>query len=80
MDITPGEEEKIVCMVLEDLAFKVHELVGVRMHRLAVCEWEVKLWLDSVGPASGAWRIVVTNATGHTCTVHVSHPSANCVC
>ncbi|KAH7656259.1 acetyl-CoA carboxylase / biotin carboxylase protein [Dioscorea alata] len=71
VDITPGEEEKTVCMVLEDLAFKVHELVGVRMHRLAVCEWEVKLWLDSVGPASGAWRIVVTNATGHTCTVHI---------
>ncbi|KAJ0987373.1 hypothetical protein J5N97_005729 [Dioscorea zingiberensis] len=71
MDITAGQEEKIVCMILEDLAYKVHELVGVRMHRLAVCEWEVKLRLDSVGPASGAWRVVVTNATGHTCTVHI---------
>lgn len=68
-----GHEEAIVCSILEELALKVHELVGVRMHRLSVCEWEVKLWLDSAGIASGAWRVVVTNVTGHTCTVHVSN-------
>lgn len=71
MDITAGQEEAIVCMILEEIALKVHELVGVRMHRLAVCEWEVKLWLDSVGLAGGAWRFVVTNVTGQTCTVHI---------
>ena len=73
MELIPGCEEGTVCAILEELALKVHELVGVRMHRLAVCEWEVKLWLDSVGPASGAWRVVVTNVTGHTCTIHVSN-------
>lgn len=67
-----GQEEAVVAMILEGLAAKIHELVGVRMHRLAVCEWEVKLWLDSVGLARGAWRIAVTNVTGHTCTVNVS--------
>ncbi|CAA6665069.1 unnamed protein product [Spirodela intermedia] len=67
----PFLEEAVVAMILEGLATKIHELVGVRMHRLAVCEWEVKLWLDSVGLASGAWRIAVTNVTGHTCTVNI---------
>jgi len=32
----------------------------------------VKLWLVCNGQASGAWRVVVTNVTGHTCTVDVS--------
>ncbi|MQM19485.1 hypothetical protein Taro_052489 [Colocasia esculenta] len=70
-DVIAGQEETVVTMILDKLACKIHELVGVRMHRLAVCEWEVKLWLDSVGLASGAWRIVVTNVTGHTCTVNI---------
>lgn len=73
VELVSGSEEATVCSILEELAFRVHELVGVRMHRIAVCEWEVKLWLDSVGLASGAWRVVVTNVTGHTCTVHVSN-------
>ncbi|CAN8288726.1 unnamed protein product [Cochlearia groenlandica] len=46
-------------------------LFGVRMHRLGVYEWEVRLWLVSLGLASGAWRVVVANVTGHTCTVHI---------
>ncbi|KAK8931231.1 Acetyl-CoA carboxylase 1 [Platanthera zijinensis] len=71
LDEDSGQEERVVCLLLEELALKVHEKVGVRMHRLAVCEWEVKLLLASDGSARGAWRIVVTNVTGHTCTVHV---------
>lgn len=71
-DISSGPVESAVGMFLEEMACKIHSSVGVRMHRLAVCEWEVKLWLVSVGLASGAWRVVVTNVTGHTCTVHVS--------
>lgn len=66
-------DETSIHMILNEMAVKIHELVGVRMHRLAVCEWEVKLRLNSVGPTSCAWRIVVANVTGHTCTVHVSH-------
>lgn len=71
-EISSGPIEIAVGMILEEVACKIHSSVGVRMHRLAVCEWEVKLWLTSVGLASGAWRVVVTNVTGHTCTVHVS--------
>ncbi|XP_077213206.1 acetyl-CoA carboxylase 1-like isoform X2 [Tasmannia lanceolata] len=71
IDMSSGNVETTVGTVLEELACRVHESVGVRMHRLAVCEWEVKLWLTSVGLASGAWRVVVTNVTGHTCTVHI---------
>lgn len=62
----------MVGTVLSEVALQIHELAGVRMHRLAVCEWEVKLWLGSVGPASGSWRIVVKNVTGQTCSFHVS--------
>ncbi|KAK1289084.1 Acetyl-CoA carboxylase 1 [Acorus calamus] len=69
VEVTACEEESIA-NILEELARKIHEYAGVRMHRLAVCEWEVKLWLASAGLASGAWRVVVTNVTGHTCTVH----------
>ncbi|OVA14638.1 Carboxyl transferase [Macleaya cordata] len=71
IDIVDGEEEATVGMILQALAHEIHETVGVRMHRLGVCEWEVKLWMPSVGLASGAWRVVVTNVTGHTCTVHI---------
>lgn len=72
MDLDSCKDEATVQIILEKMALKIHQLVGVRMHRLAVCEWEVKLWLNSDGVASGAWRIVVTNVTGHTCTIHVS--------
>ena len=58
--------------ILEELAREIHASVGVRMHRLGVCEWEVKLWIASSRQANVAWRVVVTNVTGHTCTVHVS--------
>ena len=72
-------EETAVEAILEELARQIHSSVGVRMHRLGVCEWEVKLWIASAGQANGAWRVVVTNVTGHTCTVHVSfYPSHLC--
>ncbi|XP_010916915.1 acetyl-CoA carboxylase 1 [Elaeis guineensis] len=71
VDVNDGQEEFTICTILEEMFVKIHELVGVRMHRLAVCEWEVKLWLDSIGLASGAWRIIVTNVTGHTCTIQI---------
>lgn len=67
-----GEEEPDVETILSDLVREIQSFVGVRMHKLGVCEWEVKLWLASSGQANGAWRVVVTNVTGHTCTVHVS--------
>nr|ASZ00199.1 acetyl-CoA carboxylase 1 [Geranium maderense] len=71
VDVKAGKEESVVEAVLEDLAYDIHSSVGVRLHRLGVCEWEVKLWMASSGQANGAWRIIVTNVTGHTCTVHV---------
>lgn len=66
------DEETTVEMILEEAAQEIHRSVGVRMHRLGVCEWEVRLWLVSSGLANGAWRVVVANVTGRTCTVHVS--------
>ncbi|XP_078164139.1 acetyl-CoA carboxylase 1-like isoform X1 [Carex rostrata] len=71
MDIPVSPDENTVCTILKEMVLMVHELVGVRMHRLSVCDWEVKLWLGGDGVASGAWRVVVTNVTGHTCTVHI---------
>lgn len=65
-------EESAVEVILEYLAHEIHASVGVRMYRLGVCEWEVKLWIASLGPANGAWRFIVTNVTGHTFTTHVS--------
>ncbi|KAG7973943.1 hypothetical protein I3843_06G021300 [Carya illinoinensis] len=70
VDIDAEEEESTVEAILKELAHEIHASVGVRMHRLGVCEWEVKLWMASSGLANGAWRVVVTNVTGHTCTVH----------
>lgn len=72
VDISDGQEEAKVENILEELAREINASVGVRMHRLGVCEWEVKLWISSEGEANGAWRIVVANVTGHTCIVHVS--------
>ncbi|TXG52858.1 hypothetical protein EZV62_022027 [Acer yangbiense] len=74
VDVDAGQEESAVEAILEELAHGIHETVGVRMHRLGVCEWEVKLWMASSGQANGAWRVVVTNVTGQTCTVHVVIP------
>lgn len=72
MHFDDQQEETAVQIYLEELAHEIHSCAGVRMHRLNVCEWEVKLWISSSGQANGSWRIVVTNVTGHTCTVHVS--------
>ncbi|KAG8091440.1 hypothetical protein GUJ93_ZPchr0012g20998 [Zizania palustris] len=66
-----GEDEATACALLKNMVLNIHEHVGVRMHRLSVCQWEVKLWLDCNGESSGAWRVVVTNVTGHTCTVDI---------
>lgn len=71
VDVDAGQEEAAVEAILEELAREIHAYVGVRMHRLGVCEWEVKLWMTSAGQANGAWRVVVANVTGHTCTVHI---------
>ncbi|KAL6179520.1 hypothetical protein ACLB2K_051035 [Fragaria x ananassa] len=71
VDLDAQQEETVVEAILEELACEIHASVGVRMHRLGVCEWEVKLWMASSGQANIAWRVVVTNATGHTCTVHI---------
>lgn len=70
-DASDELEEAAVAKILGDLASEVNASVGVKMHRLGVCEWEVKLWISSEGEANGAWRIVVANVTGHTCIVHV---------
>jgi len=70
--VNAEDEETTVEMILEEAAREIHRSVGVRMHRLGVCEWEVRLWLVSSGLACGAWRVVVANVTGRTCTVHVS--------
>ncbi|XP_071925426.1 acetyl-CoA carboxylase 1-like isoform X1 [Coffea arabica] len=71
VDINDGCEEAIVEKILQELAHEINTSIGVRMHRLGVCQWEVKLWISSEGEANGAWRVVVANVTGHTCIVHV---------
>nr|ACZ50637.1 homomeric acetyl-CoA carboxylase [Arachis hypogaea] len=71
VDIDAGQEETTVEATLEELAHEIHSSVGVRMHRLGVVVWEVKLWMAACAQANGAWRIVVNNVTGHTCTVHI---------
>ncbi|XP_062200626.1 acetyl-CoA carboxylase 1-like [Phragmites australis] len=65
------QDEATACTLLKHMVLNIYEHVGVRMHRLSVCQWEVKLWLDCDGKASVAWRVVVTNVTGHTCTVDI---------
>nr|ASZ00206.1 acetyl-CoA carboxylase 2 [Geranium incanum] len=67
IDVKTGAVEEI----LEEMARDIHAPIGERMHKLGVCEWEMKLLMTSSGLANGAWRIVVTNVTGHTCTVDV---------
>ncbi|KAA0051708.1 acetyl-CoA carboxylase 1-like [Cucumis melo var. makuwa] len=58
------EKEAAMETILGELAREIQSFIGVRMHKLGVCEWEVKLWLDSSGQENGAWRVVVTNVTG----------------
>lgn len=72
INIDAGREEATVEAILEELAHEIHSSVGVRMHRLGVVVWEVKLWMAACGQANGTWRVIVNNVTGHTCTVHVS--------
>ena len=72
INIDAGQEETTVETILEELAQEIHSSVGVRMHRLGVFVWEVKLWITACGQANGAWRVIVNNVTGHTSTVHVS--------
>ncbi|KAJ8762687.1 hypothetical protein K2173_011167 [Erythroxylum novogranatense] len=71
VEIDADQEEAAVHSILEEQAREIHASVGVRMHRLGVCEWEVRLWMASSGQANGAWRVIVTNVTGHTCVVHI---------
>jgi hypothetical protein len=73
------QDEETACTLLKHMVMNIYEHVGVRMHRLSVCQWEVKLWLDCDGQANGAWRVVITNITGHTCTVDVSYLSYCCI-
>lgn len=72
INIDAGKEETTVEAILDELAREIHSSVGVRMHRLGVVVWEFKLWMAACGQANGAWRVIVNNVTGHTCTVHVS--------
>ncbi|CAA7024293.1 unnamed protein product [Microthlaspi erraticum] len=69
-EVNAEDQETTVEMILDNAAREIHKSVGVRMHRLGVCEWEVRLRLVSSGLES-AWRVVVANVTGRTCTVHI---------
>ncbi|CAI8586924.1 unnamed protein product [Vicia faba] len=71
INIDAGQEETTVETILEKLEQEIHSSVGVRMHRLGVFVWEVKLWITACGQANGAWRVIVNNVTGHTSTVHI---------
>ncbi|KAK1431271.1 hypothetical protein QVD17_07727 [Tagetes erecta] len=71
VDAYSGAKEGVVEALLVKLAREIHSMVGVKMHHLGVFEWEVKLCMASSGQDNGAWRVVVTNVTGHTCIVHV---------
>ncbi|KAL1223719.1 Acetyl-CoA carboxylase 1 [Cardamine amara subsp. amara] len=71
VEVEAEDEETTVEMILEEAAREIHRSLGVRMHRLGVCEWEVRLWLAFSGLANGGWRVVVANVTGRTCTVHI---------
>jgi acetyl-CoA carboxylase/biotin carboxylase 1 len=61
----------MVVHVLENLAHEVYSKLGARMHRLIVAGWESRVRLKELQTAHGAWRVVVSNPTGHTCTVQV---------
>ncbi|KAL5074512.1 hypothetical protein RYX36_013496, partial [Vicia faba] len=61
INIDAGQEETTVETILEELAQEIHSSVGVRMHRLGVFVWEVKLWITACGQANGAWRAFQTS-------------------
>lgn len=61
--------------MLEGLAHEVYFKLGARMHRLAIAGWEIRVRLKELQAANGAWRVVVSNPTGHTCTVQVRSQS-----
>jgi acetyl-CoA carboxylase/biotin carboxylase 1 len=61
----------MVVHVLENLAHEVYSKLGARMHRLTVAGWEIRVRLKELQTANGAWRVVVSNPTGHTCIVQV---------
>jgi len=67
---TTNEVEDVV-HVLEGFAHDIYSKLGARMHRLAVAGWEIRVRLKELQAANGAWRVVVSNPTGHTCTVQV---------
>ncbi|XP_024374276.1 acetyl-CoA carboxylase 1 [Physcomitrium patens] len=67
---TTNQVERVV-RVLEGLAHEVYFKLGARMHRLAIAGWEIRVRLKELQAANGAWRVVVSNPTGHTCTVQV---------
>lgn len=67
---TTDEVEKVV-QALEGLAHEVYSKLGARMHRLAIAGWEFRVRLKELQAGSGAWRVVVSNPTGHTCNVQV---------
>lgn len=79
LDVTGGGEEAVVGKILYELALEVNAPVGPKMHRLCVCEWEVKFRISSEGDADGAWRVVVQIVTAHTCIVHVSRFGMFCI-
>ncbi|KAL3514074.1 hypothetical protein ACH5RR_026791 [Cinchona calisaya] len=51
MDINDGQKDTTVEKILKELTREINAYVGVRMHRLGVCEREVKLWISSEGKA-----------------------------
>ncbi|XP_010461353.1 PREDICTED: acetyl-CoA carboxylase 1-like [Camelina sativa] len=71
IEVNAEDEETTVEMILEEATREIHRSVGVKMHKLGVREWEVRLWLGSSGLANGAWRVVVANVTGRTCTINI---------
>ena len=73
-DSTTNEVEKVV-QALEGLAHEVYSKLGARMHRLAIAGWEFRVRLKELQSGNGAWRVVVSNPTGHTCNVQVCNYS-----
>ncbi|KAH7276946.1 hypothetical protein KP509_39G027900 [Ceratopteris richardii] len=63
--------EDTVVHILEDLALRVHGRLGLRMHRLAVASWEIRVKVDLLGQITGSWRLMVTNPTSHTCIIKI---------
>lgn len=60
-----------VSRALETVALAINTRLGARMHRLAVSIWEVRIRVKEAGRASGAWRAIVANPSGHACSIEV---------